>query len=121
MHGIARHFHRDRPKREPTGQDGIGIRRGFQRGAALRRAANQGEELLAARTQARRIGEEALALEEGARAFDRVTREKGALAAQQPVILRKIRLRRHRDRVQLVNRARSVVLRQCDLRGDDGA
>ena len=47
MHGIARHFHRDRPKREPTGHDGIGIRRGFQRGAALRRAANQREELLA--------------------------------------------------------------------------
>ncbi len=117
-HGIARESYCDGSQFQPSDDDGVGLGGCFQRRSAFRGAANSVEEFRAIRAQAGGIAEPALALDQGAGAFDRVPGEKGAASADPKIILRLIGRRRYRDLIQLANGAGAVVLRVGDFRRD---
>ena len=118
-HGVARHVDRHRPERQPSGDDRVRLGRRLERQAPLRGLANQAEELLTARVQARRIRQITLPLDESARALERMPGEECRLATQPIVILGEIRGRGHGDRIQFADRAGAVAIRHVDLGGDE--
>ena len=75
MHGIALQLDGDRPQLQPAGDGGIGICRDFQRLCAFGGAADLVEEFFAAGAQGGGVRQVAFALDEGARAFDRMAGE----------------------------------------------
>ncbi len=117
-YGIAGESDQDRSQFQPSRDDGVGLGGRFQRLTALRGAADLVEQFRAIRAQARGIAEPALALDQGARAFDRVPGEKGTASADPIIVLGQIGRRRHRDLVQLANGTGAVVLRVGDFRRD---
>ena len=84
-------------------------------------AANPIEQLLAACAQAGRIAQPAFALDEGARAFNRVTGQECAFAANPPIVLREFGRRRHRNGIKLANGLRAVVPCHGDFGGHQRA
>ena len=84
-------------------------------------AANKDEELFATRAHGGRVRQVAFPLDEGARALDGVAGQERTLAADPPIILCQVRLGGYGNRIQFVNGARAVVLRERDLGGDERA
>ena len=115
---VALQFDGHGRKRQPAGNDAVGLGGRFQRLCMLRGVAQFGDELVAAGTQARGIRQIAFALDERPGSVHGVTGQERALTADVPVILGEIRRRRHGDGIELLVGAGAVVFCEGDFGGD---